>query len=229
MTLKPTQLALGGQDDPPCSTLMPMVEDELSLRDDDALEGSDPLPSVDDGLDHIPQRRSPRAMPVVAHSARNSWAANGLWGRGSRRGPSIASHCRSRLGRQSPPTIGHDTWAGSRVAISKAPGQSRDPALLHLGSSEHLFYYPLVAEDRLEQAGLNKAWIAASAALPLEWHLDGLTCASTGLAPEQRSDRWRAWAVGSKGERIAGEGEGPVAALNALARELEPLRGSRSG
>jgi hypothetical protein len=83
--------------------------------------------------------------------------------------------------------------------------------------------------DRLEQAGLNRAWIAASAALPLEWRLEGLTCASTGLGPEQRSDRWRAWAVGPKGERIEGEGEGPVSALNALARELEPLRGSISG
>jgi len=43
--------------------------------------------------------------------------------------------------------------------------------------------------DRLEQAGLSRAWIEASAALPLEWHLEGLTCASTGLAPDQRSDR----------------------------------------
>ncbi len=83
--------------------------------------------------------------------------------------------------------------------------------------------------DRLEQAGLNKAWIAASAALPLEWHLDGLTCASTGLAPELCSDRWRAWPVGPNGERVEGEGEGPVSALNTLARELEPLRGALSG
>jgi hypothetical protein len=37
------------------------------------------------------------------------------------------------------------------------------------------------------------------------------------------------WATGPKGKRIEGEGEGPVAALNALARELEPLRGSTSG
>jgi hypothetical protein len=86
-----------------------------------------------------------------------------------------------------------------------------------------------MGSDRLDQAGLNRAWISASAALPLEWRLEGLTCASDGLAPEQRSDRWRAWATGPKGERIEGEGEGPVAALNALARELEPLRGSTSG
>jgi hypothetical protein len=83
--------------------------------------------------------------------------------------------------------------------------------------------------DRLEQSGLNRAWIEASAALPLEWRLEGLTCASTGLAPEQRSDRWRAWAAGPDGQTIEGEGEGPIAALSALARELRPLRGSVSG
>ncbi|MDP9269998.1 MAG: hypothetical protein M3P14_03335 [Chloroflexota bacterium] len=86
-----------------------------------------------------------------------------------------------------------------------------------------------MSTDRLEQAGLNRAWIAASAALPIGWRLEGLTCASEGLAPEQRSDRSRAWATSPKGERIEGEGEGPVSALNALARELVPLRGSVSG
>jgi limonene-1,2-epoxide hydrolase len=64
--------------------------------------------------------------------------------------------------------------------------------------------------ERVEQAGLNRAWIAAEAALPLEWRIEGLTCASEGLQPEQRSDRWRAWATGPKGERIEGEGERPV-------------------
>jgi hypothetical protein len=81
--------------------------------------------------------------------------------------------------------------------------------------------------DRLEQSGLNRAWIEASAALPLEWRLEGLTCASEGLALQQRSDRWRAWALGPNGQRI--EGDGPIAALNALALELRPLRGSVSG
>jgi hypothetical protein len=41
---------------------------------------------------------------------------------------------------------------------------------------------------------------------------DGLTCASTGLGPEQRSDRWRAWAVGPNGEKIQAEDAGPIAA-----------------
>jgi hypothetical protein len=80
--------------------------------------------------------------------------------------------------------------------------------------------------DRLEHAGLNRAWIAASAALPIGWRLEGVTCASEGLQLEERSDRWRAWAPGPTGERIEGEGEGLASALNALARELEPLRGS---
>ncbi len=86
-----------------------------------------------------------------------------------------------------------------------------------------------MAADRLEQSGLNRAWITAEAALPLGWRLEGLTCTSTGLQPEQRSDRWRAWATGPDGRRIEGEAEGPVGALNALARELRPVRGSMSG
>jgi hypothetical protein len=56
-----------------------------------------------------------------------------------------------------------------------------------------------------------------------------MTCASTGLQPEQRSDRWRAWATSPDGERIEGAGDGPIAALKALARELRSLRGSMSG
>ncbi len=83
--------------------------------------------------------------------------------------------------------------------------------------------------DGLEQSGVNRAWINASAALPLEWRMEGVTCVSTGLQPDQPSQRWRAWATGPKGERIEGEGDGPIGALNALARELLPLRGSLTG
>jgi hypothetical protein len=83
--------------------------------------------------------------------------------------------------------------------------------------------------DRLEESGLNRAWITASAALPLEWHLEGVTCASTGLRPEQRSDLLRAWATGPRGQAIEGQGVNVIAALHALARELGPLRGSASG
>jgi hypothetical protein len=56
-----------------------------------------------------------------------------------------------------------------------------------------------------------------------------VTCASTGLLPEQRSRPLAGWATGPKGERIQGEGDGPASALKALARDLEPLRGSVSG
>lgn len=83
--------------------------------------------------------------------------------------------------------------------------------------------------DRLEQSGLNRAWIDAAAALPLEWRIEGVVSTSTGLRPEQRLDRWRAWAAGPKGDKIEAEGDGPIAALHALARELRPLRGSASG
>jgi hypothetical protein len=86
-----------------------------------------------------------------------------------------------------------------------------------------------MSTDRLEQSGLNRARIDAAAALPLEWRIEGVVCTSTGLAPEQRSDRWRAWATGPKGQTVEAEGAGPIAALHALARELLPLRGSASG
>jgi hypothetical protein len=75
--------------------------------------------------------------------------------------------------------------------------------------------------ERLEQAGLNRAWIAASAALPTGWDLDGLTRIG--------GDRWRAWATGPDEARIEGEGDGAVAALQALAHKLGPIRGSVTG
>lgn len=78
-------------------------------------------------------------------------------------------------------------------------------------------------------AGMSKAWVEASAALPLGWRLEGVTCASTGLLPEQRSDRWRAMAAGPNGETMKGEGDDAISALEALARELQVLRGSMSG
>jgi hypothetical protein len=78
-------------------------------------------------------------------------------------------------------------------------------------------------------AGMSKAWMEASAALPIGWCLDGITCASTGLKPDLRSERWLARAIGPKGEALAAEGEGAIAALNALARGLATLRGSMTG
>jgi hypothetical protein len=76
---------------------------------------------------------------------------------------------------------------------------------------------------------MDTAWVDTEAAMPLGWHLDSLRCASTGLAPEQRSSSWVAVAVGPAGEKLEPEGGEPVAALGALARLLRPIRGTMSG
>jgi len=76
---------------------------------------------------------------------------------------------------------------------------------------------------------MDRAWVETDAAMPLGWHLDSLRCASTGLAPEQRSDRWLAVAIGPHGEKVEAEDGEPVAALEALARLLVPIRGRMSG
>ena len=76
---------------------------------------------------------------------------------------------------------------------------------------------------------LNTAWVETEAAMPLGWHLDSLRCASTGLAPDQRSSRWVAVALGPAGEKLEAEGGQPVAALGALARLLRRIRGTMSG
>jgi hypothetical protein len=78
-------------------------------------------------------------------------------------------------------------------------------------------------------AGMSKAWVEASAALPLGLRLEGVTCTSTGLLPEQRSDRWRAIAAGPNGETVEADDDHAIGALIALARELRVLRGSISG
>jgi len=86
-------------------------------------------------------------------------------------------------------------------------------------------HFSVMATDRLEKSGLNRAWITASAALPLEWRIEGLT----RNAERPESERWRAWAGGPQGETVEGKGEGPSGALNAPTRELLTLRGSISG
>jgi hypothetical protein len=78
----------------------------------------------------------------------------------------------------------------------------------------------LMYGDRFEQPGLDRAWVTVSAALPPGWRLEGLWRASKGLQPQQRSNRWRAWAVGPRGEAVKSEGDGPNGALHALARDL---------
>lgn len=79
--------------------------------------------------------------------------------------------------------------------------------------------------DWHESSGLNRAWIEAEAALPAGWHLDSIRCASTGLAPDQRSERWLALATGPNGKTRQGDGEDAISALEALARELRPVAG----
>jgi hypothetical protein len=67
---------------------------------------------------------------------------------------------------------------------------------------------------------LATAWLDAQARLPDGWTLDSLQCASTGLAPGQRSDDWVAVAVGPGGEERRAQAADPVAALAALAASI---------
>ncbi len=77
---------------------------------------------------------------------------------------------------------------------------------------------------------LDALWSATQARLPAGWSLDGLRCASSGLAPAERSDDWVAVAVGPGGESRSARAQAPDEALEALAVRLEseepPPRGS---
>ena len=61
---------------------------------------------------------------------------------------------------------------------------------------------------------LTEAWRRTEAALPDGWTLDGLHCASEGLALEQRSDDWIAVAIGPAGLERLSRAADPVAALD---------------
>jgi hypothetical protein len=92
----------------------------------------------------------------------------------------------------------------------------------------------ILAETAAAQAGAHVDWsqeelIAASGEVPLDWRLAWMTCTSATSELGKNSYRWRAQATGPNGERVDGEGRGPIAALNALGRELGALRGSVSG
>ena len=67
---------------------------------------------------------------------------------------------------------------------------------------------------------LEKAWTDAEAALPPGWRLDGLRCASTGLAVEHRSEDWRAVARGPDDTMLEGRGGEPLTALSDLAEPV---------
>ncbi len=63
---------------------------------------------------------------------------------------------------------------------------------------------------------LSAAWARAPAALPPDWELDGLRCASTGLSPEERSEEWIAVTIGPASQEIQHRAEDPLAALEGL-------------
>jgi hypothetical protein len=71
---------------------------------------------------------------------------------------------------------------------------------------------------------LSELYRMTDAALPDGWRLDGLRCQSTGLEPDQRSDAWRAVAVGPGKEAIIAEGSRPADAIAALVRQVTHRR-----
>ncbi len=68
---------------------------------------------------------------------------------------------------------------------------------------------------------LGEAWASAQGRLPEGWTLDGLRCASTGLAEGQRSDDWVAVAISAEGDERSYRSDDPIAALEGLAASLE--------
>jgi hypothetical protein len=67
-----------------------------------------------------------------------------------------------------------------------------------------------------ESSALSVAWTRAAAALPPDWELKGLQCASTGLSPEERSEEWIAVAIGPDGREVRHRAEEPTSALEGL-------------
>jgi hypothetical protein len=64
------------------------------------------------------------------------------------------------------------------------------------------------------------AWRRTQEALPSGWQLDGLRCASDGLAPDQRSDDWVAVALGPDGAERHVRASDPFAALEGLVASI---------
>jgi hypothetical protein len=76
--------------------------------------------------------------------------------------------------------------------------------------------------DRLEQSGLNRAWITAEAALPIGWQIRALLLTD--------GDEWLATARGPEdGQRAEALGSYPEQALRLLADELRRLREPANG
>jgi hypothetical protein len=70
---------------------------------------------------------------------------------------------------------------------------------------------------------LSACWRGAMAAKPPSWRPMGVTCASTGLAPEHRSDGWVAEACRPDGACERAEADSPEDALLALTVQLREM------
>ena len=63
-------------------------------------------------------------------------------------------------------------------------------------------------------------WNALLRSLGEGWDLS-LRCQSTGLAPEQRSEKWLALAEGPAGASLEGRGDDPIAAMADLLNRVQ--------
>lgn len=68
--------------------------------------------------------------------------------------------------------------------------------------------------------GIADLWREANAALPPDWTLKGLRCASTGLTPRDRCDGWVAEACGPNGGCELVEDPSAFVALSTLTQRL---------
>ena len=71
-----------------------------------------------------------------------------------------------------------------------------------------------------EPTDLSRVWAEVEEQLPAGWRLDGLRCASTGLAPADRSEDWVAVAIGPGGEQLTCRAAEPDDALRGLWVEM---------
>lgn len=72
----------------------------------------------------------------------------------------------------------------------------------------------------IDADALGQAWRRAQEALPAGWQLEGLRCASDGLAPDQRSDDWLAVALGPGGVERRVRAPDPFEALDELVASM---------
>src|SRR6187431_2366436 len=78
------------------------------------------------------------------------------------------------------------------------------------------YAFPIVDSDEV-----HALWKWAEAAMPADWNVDSLRCASTGLAPVMRSERWIAVACGPAAECIAADADDAEGAFVALVERVD--------